>query len=257
MYPRLFHIYGPIWIHSYGVMIALGFLTFLYCTLKHPVRKRLISSENYLNMVFAGLAGALLGGRLLYIITNFHEFSGSIIEFFFPWVGGFVVLGSIIGVLIAVPLYLSLKKIPILPILDLTALYAPLMHAISRIGCLSAGCCYGAPTASSWAITFTNLYSTAPLNIPLYPTQIYMSIASFLIFIFLYMLWPIFHKKSGLILFLFLICENFSRFFIDFWRGDRHLISMTGVALSQAQWFSLLGLVVSGGGFIWIITKRK
>lgn len=257
MHPRLLHIYGPIWIHSYGAMIALGFLTFLYFSLRHSTRKRYISTENYFNMVFVGLMGALIGGRLLYIFTNIHEFKNSPIEVFFPWIGGFVVLGSIIGVLITVPLYLAHKKIPILPMLDLAALYAPLMHSIARLGCLFAGCCYGDATTSCLAITFTNAYSAAPLHIPLHPTQLYMSLASLFIFIFLQLLWKALHKKAGSILFLFLLCENFSRFFIDFWRGDRHLITIREITLSHAQWFSLIGLAISGACFIWILAKRR
>jgi len=42
MYPRILHIYGPLWINSYGVMIALGVLVFAVLTLHNPIRKKII-----------------------------------------------------------------------------------------------------------------------------------------------------------------------------------------------------------------------
>jgi phosphatidylglycerol---prolipoprotein diacylglyceryl transferase len=261
MFPRLLHIYGPLWIQMYGVMIAIGFLVFIWLTLKHPLRKKLISQEIYLNTLFIGLLSGIVGGRVLYVLANPYEFYDNWLEIIYPWTPGFVVLGSIIGVLIVIPVYLHWHKIPVLPFFDLAALYAPIMQAIGRLGCLCAGCCYGASDPTLWwAITFSNPAGHAPLHTPLHPTQIYTGIASLIIFFILHRKAQQFLSKPGSLLCFFLILENISRFAIDFWRGDRQPIIASwfdgALTISQVQSFSLVGLALALVGFVWIRYKK-
>jgi len=260
MYPRLIHIYGPLWIQSYGTMIALGVIVFLYLSYNHPWRRQYISGEHYINLLSISLVSGVVGARLLFAITNWQEFSGNWIEVFYPWVGGLTVLGSILGILVTVPFYFRWYHLQPLPILDLGALHAPLISAIARFGCLLAGCCYGAPCSLPWAITFTNPHTPAPVNIPLHPTQIYTSIASLMIFLVLYWLSKQSFFKHGQVLFLYLTLENISRFTIDFWRGDRE--ELTRIALghmsfyfSTVQLLSLTCLVGSVIGFIYVSVR--
>jgi phosphatidylglycerol---prolipoprotein diacylglyceryl transferase len=260
MYPRLLHIYGPLWIHTYGVMIALGFLTFLFLTTRHPLRKKFISTENYLNLVSIGLASGVIGGRLLYVLTNLELFANNWMQIFYPWVGGFTVIGAICGVLIVAPFKLHSLGVPILPILDLATLYAPLMQAIARLGCLGAGCCYGAPAPTLWwAITFTNPCGEAPLNTLLHPAQLYTSLASLLIFFMLMKFSQRLFKHPGTMLCAYLALENTARFITDFWRGDREPLVTSFfdgiITISQVQCFSLAGLVITG--ILVLILQRK
>ena len=256
MYPRLLHLYGPVWIHSYGVMIALGFILFIALTLRHPLRQKYISKEIFLNTIFVGLIGGVLGGRLLFIATNFSDFLSSPLEALYPWVGGFVVLGSIIGALVSVVWYLRKNRILVLPILDLAALYAPLFQAVARFGCLFAGCCYGAHAPDlTWAITFSNTDGLAPLGIPLHPTQVYASLASFGIFLLLNICYRFFRLRFGAVISLYLMLENAARFFVDFWRGDRGQLSALG--LSEMQNFSLIGMLIAMGCLVVVLRNKK
>ncbi len=134
MLPRLFHLYGPLWIHSYGVMIALGFTVFLWLTYRHPERAKLISGEQYLNVLFLGLLAGVVGGRLLFVITEWEYFLNHPLNILAPWEGGFVVLGSIIGVLIVVPWYLIYHRINTLAIMDLACQYAPSCRPLRDLG---------------------------------------------------------------------------------------------------------------------------
>lgn len=247
MHPRLFHIYGPLWIHSYGVMIALGFLVFLWLTYRHPKRIALISGEQYLNTVFLGLLSGIVGGRLLFVITEWRHFLYNPLEIVAPWEGGFIVLGSIIGVLLVIPAYLIYHRINTLKLLDLASQYAPLMQAIARTGCLLAGCCHGclAPNLP-WAITFTNLDGFAPVHLPLHPTQIYLGLASLAIFFIMTILANTLKTKPGQLACVYLMLESISRFTIDIWRGDRgtlHEIALgshTRLFVSAPQLYSAI-----------------
>lgn len=226
MLPRLFHIYGPLWIHSYGVMIAVGFLVFLWLTYHHPKRAQLIAGEQYLNVVFLGLLAGIVGGRLLFVISEWEHFLQHPLDIVAPWEGGFIVLGSIIGVLLTVPLYLTYHRVKTLQLMDLACQYAPLMQAIARSGCLFAGCCYGrlAPDLP-WAITFTSPEGFAPLHLPLHPTQIYLGLSSLCIFIIMIIIAKTVTTKPGQLTCVYLVFESLSRFTIDFWRGDRGPLS--------------------------------
>jgi phosphatidylglycerol:prolipoprotein diacylglycerol transferase len=258
MYPRLVHVHGPVWIYSYGVMIAVGFLAFIVLALSHPQRKKYLSQDQFFQAVFIGLLGGLCGGRLLYILSDLDSFFEHPLDALLPWIGGFTVLGGIIGALISVSWYLHSQKIPVLPVLDLAALYGPLFHAISRFGCLAAGCCYGAQMSHEcwYSVMFTDPASIAPINVPLYPTQIMMSIASFIIFLIIRSAWKKMYVIPGLAIGLFLILENTSRFFLDFWRADRYI---SYGSLSQCQWFAMICFIVSfiyAGYIVWRHKKQ-
>ncbi len=258
MYPRLLHIYGPLWIQSYGVMIALGFLVFLFCAYRHPLRKKIVNDETFFNTLFIGLLAGIVGGRLLFVVTSFYEFADNWLEMFFPWIGGFVVSGSIVGVLVAVPLYLYIKKVSALQFFDIAAIYGPLMHAIARLGCLFAGCCYGAPTSLPWAITFTDPAGSGPLGIALHPSQLYAALASFTIFLLIRFVATQRLKRPGQLLFLYLCLENVSRFSVDFLRGDRETLQkFIFWDLSHVQFLSLVFFAISVIGLVWVSQRKN
>jgi len=204
-------------------MIALGFLLFTYLANRHPWRKRLISSEEFLRTLFIGFLAAIIGGRLLFVLLDFPMTLQEFIEIFYIWTGGFSLFGSIIAVLLTVSVYLKKKKVPILQFFDLIALYAPLLQAISRIGCFLAGCCYGEVASSYifWSVTFTDPHSLAPIGVALHPTQLYSVLASLLIFVFLRRFSDRLSKVPGKIITTYLLLESLSRFLVDFWRWDR------------------------------------
>jgi len=240
MCPRIYQIYGPLWVNGYGLMIALGFLVFTFFTYWHPWRRDLLSGEKYLNTLFVGFLSAIFGGRLLFIAFNGSSFE-SIAEIFYPWVGGFSLFGSIMFVLIAVSIYMKKIGVAILPFFDLIALYVPLLQAIARLGCFFAGCCYGVPTQSWFGVMFTDPYALAPLHVYLHPTQLYASIASLLIFITLYFVEKKVYRSPGVLIFLYLTLESFSRFTVDFWRGDRDFVSIGGKVLPLSSMQLIVG----------------
>ncbi|MCB9493721.1 MAG: prolipoprotein diacylglyceryl transferase [Epsilonproteobacteria bacterium] len=264
MCPRLFHIYGPVWVQSYGVMIAIGFLLFTWLTYRHQLRKHIIDGQLYINTLFVGLISGLLGGRITYALLYFDPTVDPWTDLLFPWEGGFVLHGGIIGILLATTTYLRYHKIPPLIIFDLAALNAPLMQSISRVGCFLAGCCYGiqAPEWLVWAVTFTSPYSPAPTGVLLHPTQLYFSLSSLLIFVGMHVILSTRSCKPGQGLFLYLMLETFARLTLDYWRGDRgelttiSLSQTFSLALSRTQILSLVLMLVAIIGFI-IVTRSN
>jgi phosphatidylglycerol:prolipoprotein diacylglycerol transferase len=242
---ELIHLFGPLGIQSYGTAIALGVVVFLLFASNSNRRKKLLSASAFFeSIVIAGLC-ALLGGRILFWLTSWHDYRNPW-EFFAVWDGGFSILGSVMAVLVGMTWYLKKQKLPVLHYFDLVALYAPLLQSISRLGCLCAGCCHGIPTALAWGVTYTDPEGFAPLHLPLHPTQVYSSLSLLAIFLILRFIIAPRTIKAGTLLWSYLVLEATERFFIDFLRADRTFIAwIPGISIDQlvALCLGLVGAV--------------
>ena len=253
MYPRLLHLYGPFYINAYGTMIALGIALFTYLVNNDVRRKKLISSEHFYWMMIIGIMSGIIGGRLLYVLLEWQH--NSLFDIFALWNGGFAVLGSLICILGVAPWYLKKHAIPLLPFLDLIALYAPLLQSISRLGCFFAGCCYGKPTHLPWAIVYNNEASIAPLGISLHPSQLYSAFLLLGIFFLLYYCLQHILQKNGQLVCCYILLMATERYITDFFRGD----NVTSISFIGSIYQALaLGLIVTAtAGLLFFSYYRK
>lgn len=250
----LFHIWGPFSIYTYGAFIALGCVIFYYLVLAHPKRPSIINESDAVSLFSLSILIGVIGARVLYLISSYSSIS-SAQEIIMVTNGGFSLLGTVIALLIFIPYYLKKKHISILPLLDLISIYAPLLQAISRLGCFFAGCCYGKPTSVLWAVQYTDLDTLAPLNCWLHPTQLYSALSLFIIFVALYLAQS-YTKKPGQLFCLYLILSNASRFLVDFYRDDREFLNNDYTLLSIHQWIAL-SLIVGASIMYLIILRNK
>lgn len=255
MYRELLHIHGDIYIHSFGVMIALGLLVFVWLTQRDPRFKALLTQDQFHSILSYAILAGIVGGRILYVISSWDIIEHPL-EVFEIWHGGFSILGSIFGIIVILPWYLRKHNIPILPFFDLAAMYAPIIQAIARIGCFLAGCCYGKPSNLPWAVVFVDPASPAACGVPLHPTQLYSSLFSLLNFFLLYFVLQRYLKKPGQLFGAYFILAGFDRFIIDFWRADRiYFDASWSSALSMHQWIAI-GLMIMGWSLIGISSYR-
>ncbi len=217
MYPVLFKI-GPLTLHTYGFFVALGFLLALTWTQRESLRRGL-DPEIFHDLFFYVVISALIGARVFYVGLNFSYFSQDPLAALRLWEGGLVFYG---GFLAAVPVFvwrIRRWQQPALEILDVAAPGLVLAQAVGRLGCLSAGCCYGKACATGLAITFSDPISHAPLHQPLHPTQIYHSVADISIFAVLFFLSQR-RLKRGTLVVVYMLLYGTLRFTVEFWRGD-------------------------------------
>jgi phosphatidylglycerol:prolipoprotein diacylglycerol transferase len=254
---ELLHIYGPFSIRSYGLMIAIGLALFVWLLQKHPKYKALTLGDKIIDITIVGIIAGLLGGRILFGLSQPEEIS-SLSDFFSFWNGGFSILGCVLGVLCSIPLYLYYLHVPIIPFLDLIALYAPLLQSISRVGCFFAGCCYGHYTQLPWGVRYTDPYASAPLGICIHPTQLYSSLLLLIIFLGMYYILQNIYTKPGQLTALYLFFIALERFTIDFWRADTLSASPFGITVfSLHQWIALIIAGASAGSFIAITASSR
>ncbi len=223
MYPVLGTVYGQFTLHTFGFIIVIGLLFFIYLIKKDPLYMKLNLKTSWENIFTLGIFAALLGGRIGFLLIDqgMYNTDVTVIDILSFWKGGFSILGSIIGVIGTVYLTLRYYSIPVFPFFDLHTTYAPLLQALSRIGCLFAGCCYGAPCDYCWAIVYTYDNMGTPIGIPLHPTQLYSAIALLSIFVFLYIKRTKLRISPGKTTMLYVIMVCSERFIIDFFRADR------------------------------------
>jgi phosphatidylglycerol:prolipoprotein diacylglycerol transferase len=221
--PELLHIHGPFGIQYYGLFIALGIIITVIAIRRNKRFKQLHLEDKYLDIIIVSIIAGCVGGRLLEVISEPLLYPHWY-DWFALWQGGFSILGSIIGIIITMPFYLKKINVPIIQLFDLVSIYAPLCQSIARLGCFTAGCCYGVATNSIFAVIYTNPNTLAACNIPLHPTQLYSSAILFCIFLFMYFVAQRVCTKDGQLFITYLTLAALERFCVDFWRADRIMI---------------------------------
>lgn len=248
VHPFLFHI-GSFALPTYGFLVALGMICGLWTAFR-LARFRGMDPEQIWNLGGIAVFSGIVGSKALLLILSWREYAedpGRIFSMATLQSGGVFSGGLVLGI-VCVGWYVRREKLPFLSALDVLAPGLALGHAFGRLGCLSAGCCYGRPTDMPWGITFHNTwaaeFSGTPLNIPLHPTQLYEFAAEAINFVFLY--WLCKRKQfEGQVAALFMIIYGIERFVFEFYRGDPGRGEILGGMLSGTQLIAL-GLVVSG-----------
>lgn len=229
MHPILFSV-GPFKIYSYGLFMAMGLLVTIFFIEKKAAGIKGISAAGISHLCLIVFIFALLGARLMYILTNLSFYRDQPLEILMLHHGGLMFHGGIIIGLIAAWWYLKKSKLPILSVLDIVALYLPIGQAIGRIGCLLNGCCFGRESTLPWAIRLV------PETVTRHPAQIYASIGSLIIFIILRLVSQRMHQygatTKGTIFSLYLILYPINRIVVEGFRADLPRIWM-GLSLTQ------------------------
>jgi len=257
MFPEVFRI-GGFFLPTYGLLVAIAFLVALWIAGRLAARAGL-NKETVLNLgIYCALAG-ILGAKALMIALdpairdNWREiFSLATLQAAGIFYGGFL---AAVGTAV---FYMWRKGLPALKTMDAFAPGLALGHSIGRLGCFSAGCCWGVPAHLPWAVTFTNPRANelvgVPLGVPLHPTQLYESLGELAIFAVLY-LWFFRPHRDGSIVSLYLVLYGMLRFLVEFVRfHDQQSNPLTG-PFSTEQWISLS--LVAAGTLYWIFVRNR
>jgi phosphatidylglycerol---prolipoprotein diacylglyceryl transferase len=252
MHPILFQA-GSLTIYTYGVLAAAGFLLGLWYAYHRASRVGLDPNRVW-NLGIYGILIALGASKVWLILSDWDYFSANPRQIFsiatFQSAGVFY--GGIFGGLLWVVLYTHFQKMSFLAVLDLAAAPVALGHAIGRIGCFAAGCCYGRPTHLYWGVTFSNpvaeKISGTPLDVSLHPTQLYESAAEFVNFAILVWLGAK-RRLTGQIVGAYFILYGIERGTIEFFRGDPGRTLMFHDRMSLMQIVSAALVLI--GAFLW------
>ncbi|MGC8898346.1 MAG: prolipoprotein diacylglyceryl transferase [Bacteroidota bacterium] len=263
MCPILFRI-GPFNIYSYGLMVALAFIAASW-VFSLDLKRRRLDPNLASSLTLIALIAGIVGAKVLFLIEHWSEF---ILDPFGMALspGGLTWYGGLILAFLVVYVYLKRKKLPVLILLDAVAPALILGYGIGRIGCqLSGDGDYGIPSNLPWAMGYPNgvvstlsdrnpqlrqLYmdmhpgEPIPIDIKVHPTPVYETLASLLIFFYL---WKIRKKPmpAGSLFMTYLVFAGIERFLIEFIRLNPKIF----LGLTEAQWMSLIIIMIGVVGF--------
>lgn len=236
--------FGPFTLHTYGVLVALGFLAAIGIIMRGAKKERL-PLEPILDLAFMTVLAAIVGSRLLYVLLNSREYLAEPLRIIKVWEGGLVFHG---GLLFAIPVCRVVMRRSGLPLWRTADVFAPeiaIGQGIGRLGCLAAGCCYGCPTDRGWGITFTNPEALAPLHVALVPVQILSSLSGWVIFGVL-LLYRRYRRAEGQVFWLYLFLASLARVIEDLFRSrDATSALFNGFTTTQG-----IGIVLSLVGIV-------
>ncbi len=181
--------------------------------------------------VFWGIfLSSWIGAKVFFLITTKQNSNELFLNTSFWLGGGFVFYGGLIFGF----LYVLLLKV-ITPKLSLDYIFPALPalllgHAVGRIGCFLAGCCYGQPTNIFWRIHLHGEYR--------HPTQLIEAFC--LMVLFTYILKS--KKEKNFLIAFYFISYGILRFNVEFLRGDSIRGNWFGLATSQ--WISIVILCI-------------
>ena len=264
MHPVLLR-FGRFIISSYGLLLALSFMIGIYWSM-HRAKRREIGQNLVMDLALIIVFCAVVGARLMYVVTHLEEFRGRWLDTFNPFqssgqigLAGLTMLGGVILALIAMVIYCRIKKVSILRLGDVLAPAFGLGIFFTRIGCFLTGCCYGKPCNLPWAVRFP-LASPAGSDpdvqgLLLHPTQLYSSLYG--LGIMGVLLWiDRKHRPDGVLMAAFFMMYGVCRFLIDFVRayetGVKVFLFGYGITFNQVISF----LMFLAGLVIWLLLRK-
>jgi len=254
MYPEIFHIS---FLHTYGVLVAAAFLAGLWMA-SRLARRAGLDADAVTNLGIYCALSAIVGAKLMMFIVDAQYYidrPGEIFSLATLQAGG-VFYGGLIVALAVAWWYFKRTGLPPAKTADVFAPGIALGHGIGRLGCFSAGCCWGVKSDLPWAVTFTNPAANqlvgVPLGVRLHPTQLYEAFAEFLIFGVLYWRSGKPHR-AGAIISLYLVLYSAVRFTVEFFRFHEQG-NLWGGPLDTSQWISLALLAA---GATWLLRNRS
>jgi phosphatidylglycerol:prolipoprotein diacylglycerol transferase len=245
MYPEFLRI-GPLDIHTYGLLVALGFASGLWLA-AHRAAGAGLRKEDVADLGVWLVVAGILGAKLFYVTFYLRDFLEA-------WraVGlrslreGFVFYGGFIGASLATVVFARCRSVPLWPLADLLAPCLALGHLFGRLGCFFNGCCFGKPCSLSWAVRYPAGHYLA--GVPVHPSQLYEAAGNLLLCGLL--LWYTPRRRfAGQVWWFYLLGYGTLRLAVEFARGDYEHYWL-GV-FTNAQLISVLLVVAAIGGHEW------
>jgi phosphatidylglycerol:prolipoprotein diacylglycerol transferase len=261
---------GPVAIHWYGLMYLLAFGSFLW------LGRRTLAREGFARMghrdlddlLFLGVIGVLLGGRLGYVFFYKPEhYLVNPLEALFIWEGGMAFHGGLLGVIVAMAWFArsrpSLGVVEASPqlafgdrflmVADFVAPLVPIGLAFGRLGNYINAELWGRvadPAVVPWAMVFAGSGSDEPRH----PSQLYQFALEGLLLFFVLQWLARRPRPVGFLSGVFLVGYGVARFVVEFFREPDAFLGLLALGWSMGQWLSLPMVLL---GFVLVFRSAR
>jgi phosphatidylglycerol:prolipoprotein diacylglycerol transferase len=264
MRPILFNLPFGIPLYSYGLMLTASVLAGRLLAMRLAAR---VGIDRRLADRCATwtLFGAIIGARLLYVVTNLDQFD-RVIDVVAWWKGGVVAYGGFLGGLAAAIAFCWIQGISLLAWADCVAPSLCLGLAITRVGCFLGGCDFGREWSGAWAVRFPAnspaslqqaelglLPSSAVESLPVHPTQLYESLAGIAL-LFLVIAVRRRQRVAGYALAAFAMGYGVLRYLIEIVRADPNRGTVGPWSTSQ---FIAIATFVAASALVVTLRRRR
>ena len=268
-------------VHTYGLLIASAFLAGIWLA-QREARRRGQDPERIADLSFWILVAALVGSRVFFVFVNWSDYFGAGAMVVTPlgriprllafWEGGLVFYGGFIGAALTAFWYMRRARMPFLAHADTLIPSVAFGHFLGRLGCFSAGCCWGGVAGGHlpWGVAFPPeslafqtfatrddpsafLAADRHATLPLHPVQLYESFGELGLFLLLVLVVRPRKAFHGQVLATWLLAYAVLRTVVEFFRADveRGVINGFGVG----QWTSLA--IFLAGAAIWAKARSR
>lgn len=255
---NVFGIEGAVGIPAYGAMMTLAFVCGAVLVLFIYKKFSLKFGQLCWLVVYMAVFG-LLGSHVFSLLfripeidfSSWETIKSSALKLFsaLMYYGGF--LGGLLGLVV----FCKKEDVGFYKTGDMILIVLPLCHAIGRVGCFLAGCCYGRHTDGPLGVEFPYGSSVGKVI----PTQLFEVGFNLLLFAALLLVYILVYKKGaetdgkrGLICGIYLTAYPVFRFIVEFFRDDTR---GTILFLSVSQFISLF-LFAYGVYVLVTVSKR-
>lgn len=187
-----------------------------------------ISPKRIVDLTFWAVIAAIVGARVGFLFEQLPSYlelcvgadapaPAGCADFWKPWKGGFVYYGGFVAAALTVAFLARRYRLAFWSVADAIAPALAIAHAIGRVGCFLAGCCYGKATSGACAVRFHD--ATPGGGIFRHPTQLYEAAAELLIFGAL-LVHASRRRRSGSTFLLYVALYAVARFVVELFRGD-------------------------------------
>ena len=176
---------GPLTIHFYGLIIAVGMLLAVLYASKRS-KEFGLKEDDLIDGVLWVAPFAIICARLYYCIFEWDQYASNPISILYIWNGGLAIYGGVLGAVIGLSLFCKVRKIKATAMMDVVSLGLLIGQLVGRWGNFMNREAFGAPTDSFLRM---GLYNTATGAVEYYhPTFLYESLWNFVGFLLLHFL---------------------------------------------------------------------
>jgi phosphatidylglycerol---prolipoprotein diacylglyceryl transferase len=241
---RVIYSYSVVLVLAAALAIALG---------TSLARRDGIARWDTISVGLLAVVGGIAGATLLDVAVNLRRYLET------PWPPGMVYFGGLLGGTLAALLFVRRYRVPLGPMADAAAPSLALGHAIGRLGCLLAGCCYGRRASGAWpGLVFGDERAPAAALSqgvhPLHPVQLYEA-GGLVVLTLALLLARRSRRLRGRVFLLYLLGYGALRLCTELVRGDPQRGAIGPISTSQI--IAICAIVVGAIGLNWRQNSRR
>jgi prolipoprotein diacylglyceryl transferase len=239
---------GPLQLHAYGLMLAVGVLAAVKVAERRYARYGRDPGDIDSIAIWVIVAG-IVGARVYHLFTGYDWDDDGIAGAFKIWTGGLSIWGAVLGGLIAVVILARRRHYPALIVMDSIAPGVALAQAIGRWGNWFNQELFGRPSDLPWAVEIDVAHRPVRyLAEPTFhPTFLYESLFCLALFLFLTWFSARRQLKQGQVFALYIALYTFERFWMELLRVDP-ASEVLGVRFN-----ALLSIALCAFGAVWYV----